>query len=101
MTAYDRWLEQPYQEAAERDDAIDEMVESLMQDECDPQNVDVFLDALANECLEKIPLKLAEALKAGHEALGRVIADAVRDYCVTQAENLAVERYNQHGRHDD
>lgn len=99
MTDYDRWLEQPYQEAAERDDAIDEMVEALMQDECDPQNVDVFLDALANDCLAKTSLD--EALKAGHEALGRVIADAVHAYCVTQAENLAVERYNQHGRHDD
>lgn len=101
MTAYDRWLEQPYQEAAERDDAIDEMAEALMKDECNPQDVDVFLEALANECLEKIQPKLAEALKSGHEALGRVIADAVYEYCANQADNLAAERYNQHGRHDD
>jgi hypothetical protein len=103
MTAYDRWLEAPYQEAAERADALDEIAEALMEDECNPRDVDVFMEALANDCLEGVRAKLELAIADGNkgkEKIGEVIWDAVYAWCADQAENLAVEHYNTGKRHD-
>ena len=98
MTDYDRWLEQPYQEQAERDDAIDAIVEEVLkEDDFDPTNVDTFLQAIDDATLYEVQEKLAEALKdpePGFAKLGSVIYNAVYDYCHRQAESEAVKRYN-------
>ena len=98
MTDYDRWLEQPYQEQAARDDAIDAMVEEVLkEDDFDPTNVDTFLQAIDDATLYEVQEKLAEALKdpePGFAKLGAVIYNAVYEYCYRQAENEAVKRYN-------
>ena len=99
MTDYDRWLEQPYQEQAARDDAIEHEIERVLQEEeYDPTNADTFLNAVDDAVLYGVMEKLAAALKdptPGHAALGKVIYDAVYEYCYTQAESEAVRRYNE------
>lgn len=107
MTDYDRWLEQPYQEAAERDDAIEQLVEQVLEEEeFDPTNVETFFEAINDGCLEPLADKLQAALKdpnVGHAALGKVIYDAVYEYCYDRAEKEAAERYNSGlgGRDED
>lgn len=105
MTDYDRWLEQPYQEQAERDDAIDAIVEEVLQEpEFDPTNADTFLQAIDDATLYEVQEKLAEALKdpePGFAKLGSVIYNAVYEYCHRNAENEAVKRYNDGWTRDD
>jgi len=93
MTAYDNWLEKPFQDACAEQDAIDEIVEELLADECNIQNPDVFLEAI-NEgaCLDDKIVKdrLAEILAKGHSYadIGELIYDAVNAHC----EANAIER---------
>jgi len=98
MTDYDRWLEQPYQEQAARDDAIEFLVEQVLQEEeFDPTNPDTFLQAIDDATLYGVREKLAIALKdpnVGHAALGKVIYDAVYEHCYRKAEDEAANRYN-------
>lgn len=93
--AYDDWLEAPYQEAEERANAIDSIADELMQGECNPQDADVFLAAIDDECLYRIREKLQKILSEGqgYLALGEAIWDAVHDHQLSIANELAVERY--------
>lgn len=94
MTAYDRWLEKPYQDACDRQDAIDEIIEELLDDELDWRNPSVFLEAI-NEgaCLDSkdIHTRLKEILAQGHSYadIGELVYDAVLEYCNTTAEARA------------
>ena len=94
MTAYDRWLEKPYQDACAEQEAIAEVVEELLSDECNPQNASVFLEAI-NEggCLDSdyIHERLLEILSRGHSYadIGELIWDAVVDYCEGNATDRA------------
>lgn len=95
MTAYDRWLEKPYQDACAKQEAIEEVVEELLEDECNPQNPSVFLEAI-NEgaCLtsDHIHARLAEILAKGHSYadIGELVYDAVVEYCESTA-NIRAE----------
>ena len=98
MTAYDRWLEQPYQDKYDEEDAIDQEVEALLADEYDIKKFDVFMDAIANDCLydDKVQKQITDALQTGDRlALGQAIFDAVSDQLEKWAENHAVDRYNK------
>lgn len=98
MSNYDRWLEQPYQDKCNEEDAIDQEVEALLADEYDIKKFDVFMDAINNDCLYKEPHlnQITEALKTGDRlALGQAIFDAVSAQCDSWAEDHAVDRYNQ------
>jgi hypothetical protein len=94
MTAYDRWLEKPYQDACAKQEAIEEVVEELLQDECNPQNPSVFLEAI-NEgaCLDNdfVHSRLAEILAKGHSYadIGELVYDAVVEYCESTANTRA------------
>lgn len=94
--AYDDWLEEPYQRQADKDAAIDEIANELMQGECNPQDVDVFLAAIDNACLYGIKEKLQKILSEGqgYLALGEAIWDAVHDHELSAAQSIAAERYN-------
>ena len=94
--AYDDWLEEPYQRQADKDAAIDEIAGELMQGECNPQDVDVFLAAIDNACLYGIKEKLQKILSEGqgYLALGEAIWDAVHDHESLAAQSIAAERYN-------
>jgi len=98
MSNYDRWLEQPYQEAAERGEAIDEEAERLLADECNPENIDNFFEAIGEECLEPVREKLADAIQEGKgdfAEIGKIVWQAVYEYWRNHADNLAADRYNQ------
>ncbi len=96
MTDYDRWLEQPYQEAADRDDAIDAEVERLLSDEYDIKKFDVFLDALANDCIHMAKTEIEQALATGDKhRIGELIYDSVAEQLSHWAESDAAERFNQ------
>jgi hypothetical protein len=94
MTAYDSWLEKPYQDAYAEQEAIDEIVEGLMQTECNPQDASVFLEAI-NEggCLndDNVHKRLKEILAAGHSYadIGELVYDAVVGYCEANAIDRA------------
>lgn len=94
MTVYDRWLEQPYQDEYERQDAIDELTEELLEGECNPQNPSVFLEAI-NEgaCLstDEAYKELQAILHRGHgyDDIGRLVWNAVSDYCADTARDRA------------
>ena len=99
MVDYDRWLEQPYQEQADRSAAIEAMVEDVLkEEEYDPTNVETFFEAINDGCLEPLSDKLQAALsdpEPGFAKLGAVIYDAVYDYCYKRADDEAARRYNE------
>ena len=85
MTAYDKWLEAPIQAHYEEQDAISDIVEQLMEDELDPRDPSVFMQAI-NEgaCLDN--KEFNEALKQiletkNYDELGKLVYDFVVDYC--------------------
>lgn len=94
MTAYDRWLEKPYQDACAEQEATEELVEQLLEDECNIQNPNVFLEAI-NEggCLDsdQVFAELKSILERGHSyaELGELVWDAVSQYCEAEATNRA------------
>jgi hypothetical protein len=98
MSDYDRWLQQPYEDAAERAAAIDSIVEEILdEEEFNPANAETFLEAICEGCLEDFADKLQVALddpKPGHAELGKVIYNAVYDYWQKRAEDEAVRRYD-------
>lgn len=94
MTAYDNWLEKPYQDAYAEQEAIEEVMEELLAGECDCQNPSVFLEAI-NEggCLDDddVYARLKEILANGHSYadIGEVVWDAVSKYCEGNAADRA------------
>lgn len=104
MSEYDRWLEQPYQEAAERDEAIDAEVERLLSEEYDPLNIENFYEAIMFDVLGQYEEQIAKALvdpTPNFDALGRVVFDAVYAHWRNKAEALAAHRYNSGLGQDD
>jgi len=98
MSNYDRWLEQPYQDKYDEEDAIDQEVEALLADEYDIKKFDVFMDAIANDALyaEEHQKAITKALQTGDRlALGQAIFDAVAVMLDSWANDHAVDRYNQ------
>lgn len=96
MTAYDKWLEAPIQAHYEEQEAISDIVEQLMDDELDPQNPNVFMEAI-NEgaCLDNKTFNAAlkDLLdEKNYDELGKLVYDFVVDYCqdtaVLRAEAL-------------
>jgi HEAT repeat protein len=85
MTAYDRWLEAPIQAHYAEQDAISDIVEQLLDDELNPRDPDVFMQAI-NEgaCLDNKEFNqaLKEILKnKNYDELGKLVYDFVVDYC--------------------
>jgi hypothetical protein len=94
MTAYDNWLEKPYQDAYAEQEAIEAVTEELLANECDYQNPSVFLEAI-NEgaCLDDdaVYARLKEILAKGHSyaEIGELVYDAVVAYCEANAIDRA------------
>jgi hypothetical protein len=95
---YDRWLQQPYEDAANRSAAIEEMIEDVLQeDEFNPCNPNTFIDAILEGCLDGKEDAIKAALdneEVGHAALGTVMYEAVYQFCYDRAEDEAAKRYN-------
>lgn len=94
MTAYDNWLEKPYQDAQAEQEAIEATMEELLANECNCQSPSVFLEAI-NEggCLDDdaIHARLKEILARGHSYadIGELVYDAVVAYCEATATDRA------------
>ena len=93
MTAYDRWLEKPIQDQYSEREAFLDIVEQLMNDELDPQNPNVFMEAI-NEgaCLDNKTFNAAlkEILQTKNfDELGKLVYDFVVDHCQETAETRA------------
>jgi hypothetical protein len=97
MTAYDDWLEKPYLDEDERDEAIDNEIDRLLETEYNPAILKVFMNAIDNNCLYADQLKLAEILNtnAPWEELGRYVFKAVQTYCVNSAIQEAQTTINK------
>ena len=97
MTAYDDWLEKPYLDADEKDMAIDCEIDRLLETECNPNNIEVFLNAIDNCCLYAIKDAIAKTLKdnAPYEELGRLIFEAVQTHCIDNAIQQAQTNINE------
>lgn len=97
MSDYDAWLERPYQEAADRDAAIEAMVQQVLTEpDFDPTLASNFLLAVENGALEKVQDRIAKALQEEvvGPALGAVVYLAVYDYFYDLADKEAAHRYN-------
>lgn len=94
MTVYDRWLEQPYLDAEAQQEAIEEVYVNLLNDECNPQNPSVFMEAI-NEgaCMstDRVYEQLKKILSRGYSYadLGHLLWDEVVAYCEGTAMNRA------------
>ena len=97
MTAYDDWLEKPYLDEEEKQDAIDDEIEHLLQTEFNPTNLDVFLNAIDNACLYASKEQLAKTIRdnAPWEELGRYVFKAVQTYCINSAIQQAQKNVNE------
>lgn len=98
MHKLDSWLSEPYERQAEGDEAIQDEINSLLENEYDIKKIEVFLDAIYNDCLhhEIYKRKIEQALQTGDRlALGEAVFDAVADMLDKWAEDEAVDRYNR------
>lgn len=103
---YDDWLEAPFQEAEARANAIDSITESLLSGDYQPENIDNFNEALGEGCLdtEVVQEKLKAAIAVGvfgHQAIGKVIWDAVYAYWYDQAAKKAIDIHDSGNHYDD
>lgn len=102
---YDDWLEAPFQEAETRADAIDSITETLLSGDYKPEDIDNFNEAIGEGCLdtEIVQAKMAAAIAvgvSGHEAIGKVIWDAVYAYWYDQATKKAIDIYDSGNDYD-
>lgn len=98
MTAYDTWLEKPFQDNEAKAEAIQEIAEGLMENKYNPRDIDVFMQALFDGALDDSETQIADAIKLGNkgfEALGKAIWQAVHDYCEVNADAEAIRIFNQ------
>jgi len=93
MTAYDNWLEQPYQEKYAREDAVEERFDQLCREPAfDCCNFDNFIEAINDEVLTPEKERIEECLNAHKfEQLGRLIWARVSDYYEEKAQKQAEE----------
>ena len=97
MTAYDDWLEKPYDDQDKIDQAIDDEIDHLMRTEFNPNNVDVFLNSIDNACLYAIKKSIEKTLQdnAPFEELGRLIFEAVQTHWIDSAMQQAQTNINE------
>ena len=99
MTAYDDWLEQPFQEAEARLEAIEARTDELTEigGEWDAQDYHVFTNALADDCLKNYEQEIKNILATGngYALLGEVVWSAVTEYCNAQAEEQATTEIDE------
>ena len=94
MTAYDTWLERPFQENEDRLDRLNAMVERLLDtDQFCATHTKTFLNAIDDAVLWGIQNELRFVLQTkttkgqvDYEGLGRLIMGAVERYVDSEAE---------------
>jgi hypothetical protein len=98
MTAYDRWLESPFQEQCRQEDFLEERINELMMGEYDPYKPKNIVEAIYEDCLysKEGDLEQFADLMAKREvtALGRMVFGRIIDYWERKAEEHAIEDWN-------
>ena len=102
MKGLDRYLASAYDEQADYGEWIDERVEDLMRDECNPFKPENIMDAIADECLyhKDGDIEQFAELMAKREvtALGRMVFGRIIDYWERRAESQAIEDWERGNR---
>lgn len=104
MTAYDDWLEQPFQEAEARLEAIEQRTEQLLEDQWNPKNIDNFVTAMECGGLDPYRSDIKNAINnplAGTSLLGELVWHAVYDYCYKEAQEQARNEIDTRKNHDE
>ena len=89
---YDQWLDSHKHDSDEFMHEFETRTDRYLQTEWNPQNYEVFLDALFDADLEPYKAQLSEAVKKGNLGaleIGTIICDMVHDYCEDKAKQLA------------
>ena len=102
MSAYDRWLESPFQEQCRQEEFLEDRVNELMMGEYNPFTPKNIVEAIYEDCLysKEGDLEQFADLMAKREvtALGRMVFGRIIDYWERQAENQAIEDWNNGNR---
>ena len=93
---YDNWLDESDNEASNYSHALEATKQQFLEGECNPHNIDVFLEALGEPILNNDDLKAAIALgESNYEQIGKVFWDAVQGYCEWRAKGLAIAKLSR------
>jgi hypothetical protein len=95
---YDQWLDEPKDESDAFQHEFEMRIQRHLQNDWNPQNYEMFLDALFDADLEPYKTQLKEAVKKGHLGafeIGTIIVDIVHDYCEDKAKQLAKQEMGQ------
>ena len=103
---YDDWLEAPYQQAEATAYAIDSITEDLLSGDFSPENIDNFLEAIAEGALETDAARaaIAPTIEVGQTdfaLIGKAVWNAVYSHIHDKAAERALEIYNNGPEHDD
>ena len=87
---YDKWLDANDHDASDYYYEFQDAHEKLLENECNPHDYDVFMNAFCECNMNENDLKAAIALgESGYEQLGKVIWRAIYEHCNEQAKVMA------------
>ena len=95
---YDQWLDSRKHESDEFMHEFEMRTERHLQTDWNPQNYEMFMDALFDADLEPYKTKLQDAIAKGSLGaleVGTIICDMVHDYCEDKAKQLAKQEMGQ------
>ena len=95
---YDQWLDSRKHESDEFMHEFEMRTQRHLQTDWNPQNYEMFMDALFDANLEPYKTRLTEAITRGHMGaleIGTIICDMVHDYCEDKAKQLAKQEMGQ------
>ena len=95
---YDQWLDSRKHESDEFMHEFEMRTQRHLQTDWNPQNYEMFMDALFDANLESYKTRLTEAITRGHMGaleIGTIICDMVHDYCEDKAKQLAKQEMGQ------
>jgi len=90
---YDRWLEKPYQDQCDRDNALEAIEEELLKGDYNPDSFDNFVEALSEVDQEQIETLEDYIEQREYEKLGRALWCISLEYWEKQAQDKASEVY--------
>ena len=94
--SYDDWLTENDESARAYYYKFQDAREHFLENECNPTNYDMFMDALAECEIDEDELKAAIVLgEKGYEQIGKVFWESVYAYCDNRAKTLAIAKINQ------
>ena len=89
---YDRWLDEPYQQLCDDDNAFQHIKQCVLESDWNPHTYDAFTEALFDADFgahrEELSKAIAEGV-SGYEQIGNVIWKIVYQYCAEKATKQA------------